>query len=106
MPKSSRKSNLERVWSKEEIRQRGVCAVIAAMRLNEEHRRLSLEHAYHVEETRILTEYLEQIRSLNQAARELIKRRNGQDASNTKTRNTWMNNGYSHLRNGSSSKGT
>ena len=76
-------------WSEEELRQRGVRAVVAAIRLNKEHRRLSLENACCYEQTRILREYLEQIRSLNEAARELVERRRGKDASNAKIRNPW-----------------
>jgi hypothetical protein len=93
-------------WSEEELRQRGVRAVVAAMRLNKEHRRLSLENACCCEQTRILREYVKQLKSLNEAARELIKRRHGQRAARPKIRNTWMNNGDFHSGNGSSSKGT
>src|SRR5689334_4049136 len=93
-------------WSEEELRQRGVRAVVAAMRLNKEHRRLMLEYACCCEQTRILREYLQQIRSLNEAARELVKRRNRRRAPKTKIRNTWIYNGDSHSPNGSSSEET
>src|SRR5258708_3192704 len=106
MPKSSCKSKLERVWSEEELRQRGVRAVVAAMRLNKEHRRLSLEHACCGEQNRVLREYIERLRSLKKAARELIKRRKDSRARNIKIRNTWMNNGDSYSGNGSSRKRT
>jgi len=93
-------------WSEETIRQRGVRAVVAAMRLNKEHRRLSLEHACHVEETRVLRKYLQQLRTLNKSVRELLKQRNDSRARYTKNHNPWMNNGDSHAGNGSSGKGT
>jgi cell division protein FtsL len=92
-------------WSEEELRQRGVRAVVAAMRLNKEHRRLSLENACCCEQTRVLREYVEQLRSLNEAARDLIKRRKGSRSYDTKIRNTWMN-GDSYSGNGGSSKGS
>jgi len=93
-------------WSEEELRRRGVRAVVAAMRLNKEHRRLSLERACCCERNRVLIEYIKQLRSLNQAARELIKRRKDSRARNSKVQNTWMNNGDSYSGNGSSSKRT
>jgi hypothetical protein len=82
-------------WSEEELRQRGVRAVVAAMRLNKEHRRLSHENACCCQQTRVLREYLKEIRSLNETARELIKWRAGSPARNTKVRNTWINDGDS-----------
>jgi len=93
-------------WSEEELRQRGVRAVVAAMRLNKEHRRLRLDWACCCEQTRILREYIEQLRSLNEAARGLIKRRENSGTRNAKIRNTWINDGDSNSGNGSSSKGT
>jgi hypothetical protein len=93
-------------WSEETIRQRGVRAVVAAMRLNKEHRRLRLENACYVEETRVLRKYLEQLRAVNSAVRELLKQRKNSSARDTKNHNPWMNNGDSHLENGGSSKGT
>jgi hypothetical protein len=88
-------------WSEEELRQRGVRAVVAAMRLNKEHRRLSLENACCCEQTRVLRKYIEQVRSLNEAARELIKRRRNSRAHAGKFGNPWMNNGDSYSGNGS-----
>jgi hypothetical protein len=105
MAKLHPKPNPTLNWSEEELRQRGVRAVVAAMRLNKEHRRLSLENACCCRQTRVLREYLQEIRSLNKAARELIKRRTGSPGRNAKIRNTWINNGDSHAGNGSSSKG-
>src|SRR5262249_35184923 len=102
-PKDSGNSKLERAWSDEEIRQRGVRAVVAAMRLNKEHRRLSLENTCCCEQTRILREYLQQLRSLNEAARELIKRQRGQRPARPKIRNSWMNSGGTYSGNGNSS---
>jgi hypothetical protein len=93
-------------WSEEEIRQRGVRAVVAAMRLNKEHRRLALENACCCEQTRILREYIQELRSLNEAARELIKRRRGSRGHKMNIPDIWMNNGDSNSGNGSSSKGT
>jgi 23S rRNA maturation mini-RNase III len=92
-------------WSEEELRQRGVRAVVAAMRLNKEHRRLSVEHACFREQNRVLREYIKQLKSLNEAARELIKRCENSRTRNTKIRNTWINNGDFYSGNGSSSKG-
>src|SRR6476660_6441452 len=106
MPKFSGKAKLERAWSDEEIRQRGVRAVVAAMRLNKEHRRLRLESACCCEQIRVLREYVEELRSLNKAARELIKRRRDSRARNIKFGNTWMNNGDSYSGNGKLGKGT
>jgi hypothetical protein len=83
-------------WSEEEIRQRGVRAVVAALRLSKEYRQLSLERACHIEEARILRRYLNQIRSLNTTLRELLKQRNGQNGPTMEMVNAWRRNGDSH----------
>src|SRR5690242_6402213 len=106
MRKSCRTTKPPLAWSDEEMRQRGVRAVVAAMRLSKQHRELSLEHACYVEEARILTEYLKELRSLNNAVRELLKHRNEHRASRTKLRNPWLANGASHSLNHKSSKDT
>jgi hypothetical protein len=97
MPKVSGKSKLlERTWPEEELRQRGVRAVVAALRLSKEYRQLSRERACHLEEAKILRRYLDQVRSLNKTLRELLERQKGQLLSNTANGNTWMHNGDSH----------
>jgi len=76
------------------------------MRLGKQYRELSYEHACHLEETRILTEYVKELRTLNNAVRELLKQRNEPRASKAKMRNTWMANGASHSLKHKSSKET
>ena len=98
MPKRSRKSKYKRAWSEEEIRQRGVHAVVAALRLSKEYRQLARERACHMEEARILKRYLNQVRSLNATLRELLAREKVQLLSHTGNGNTWMDNGDSHTR--------
>jgi hypothetical protein len=96
MPKTSGKTKLKRAWSEEEMRQRGVRAVVAALRLSKEYRQLSCERACHMEDARILTRYLKQVRSLNKTLRELLAREKEQLLSHAGNGNTWMHNGASH----------
>jgi hypothetical protein len=91
-------------WSEETIRRRGVRAVVAALRLNKEYQQLSLEHACHLEETRLLKKYLKQIGSLNRSLRNLVKMQNKQSASNSGNGNSWMTSCDSQAVNGSPRK--
>ena len=77
-------------WSEEILRQRGVRAVVDCMRLNKEHQRLSCENARRVQETRILKEYLSQLRKLNKCLRELVKLR----VPHNQNGHSWLN--HSH----------
>jgi uncharacterized lipoprotein YmbA len=96
MPKRSGKSKLKRAWSEEEIRQRGVRAVVAALRLSKEYRQLSRERACHLEEARILRRYVNQVRSLNKTLRQLLAREKDELLSDAGNGNTWLHNGASH----------
>jgi hypothetical protein len=93
MPKVSGKPKAKRRWSGETIRRRGVRAVVDAMRLSKQCQQLSREHACHMEEIRIISQYLRQVLLLNKTLRQLVERENDQPLSNG---NTWMSNGASH----------
>jgi len=91
-------------WSEETIRRRGVRAVVAALRLSKEYQQLSREHACHLEETKILKQYLKQLGSLNRSLRKLVNRQNNRSVSNSGDGNSWMTSSESHAVNGSPRK--
>lgn len=77
------------------MRRRGVRAVVAAMRLNKECQDLRHEQACHLQETKILREYINELRSLNKSLRQLLHIRKGERLSNNGNHNSW-NVGLNH----------
>ena len=82
-------------WSKEQLRQRGVHAVVEALRLHKEHQKLSRRHADYRKVTEVLLRYLEQVQVTNQTLRALLKQQNSPNLRTMGKGNTWVNNNHS-----------
>lgn len=80
-------------WCAETIRRRGVRAVVAMLRLKNEHEQLRREHHRHIEETVSHMTLLRALRESLRAARKL-EGRNG--ASKEEIRNTWLTSDRPH----------
>src|SRR5436190_23971533 len=87
-------------WFKETLRRRGVRAVVDCMRLNKECQRLRHQSADCVQESMNLRCYIEKVRSLNQALRELLRQRKKQRVPGAENGNAWMNNDHPSWLNG------